>query len=91
MRCLITGCALVSVQEGWATWGDLFEVGDTYVFNAMLHKGEALRSYQRPVPYELKQLLIHESFAPTYFERRGVIVISKADASLNATAKEYLK
>lgn len=88
-RCIITGCAFVDTAYGETAWGDLFEVGDTYVFNAAVTQGETL--WERSLPRgDVKQLLTLPSFASPYFERRGVIVISKSDAKLNEVAREYV-
>lgn len=98
-RCVITGCALVSPQEEFCVWGDLHEVGSTWVFNGVVNQrdgetgnliGEAHRQYRSPPPDAIKQLVIHDSTVVPYFERRGVFVIAKSLASLNQAAKEYL-
>lgn len=90
MVCLITGCTL----ERGGSWvrGDLHAEGGCYVFNAALnhHKGsafgEAYWQYDGDTPDE-KVLTIDR---PHYFERRGVIVIPQAYATLNEAAQRYI-
>lgn len=90
MKCLITGCALIREGDDAVVWGDLFEVGDTYVFNACLNHGEAAWQFypDNNVPLHIKSLTCDDR---QFFERRGVIVVAKANASLNQAAKDYIK
>ena len=82
---LITGCGL-TINEDFRVWGDLFEVGDCYVFNAC-GPGEGLAKPLRP---EMKQLSVADSMYENYFERRNVFVIPKAEATLNQAALDYV-
>lgn len=90
MKCIITGCCLIDATDGWAVWGDLWEVADTYVFNACLPAETEAAWQKNPIiPAHLKSLTIHAG--ARYFERRGVIVVSLIDATLNKVAEEYIK
>lgn len=72
--------------------GDLHEEGGCFIFNAVLNphkgpmRGEAYWQFDGE-PYELKALELHGN----YFDRRGVIVVSKSYASLNDAAAHYLE
>ena len=89
-KCIITGCTL----ERGGSWvhGDLHVAGDCYIFNAVLnpHKGsafgEAYWQYDEDT-FDDKVLTID---SPHYFERRGVIVIPRAYATLNEAARRYV-
>ena len=93
-RCIITGCAFVDSEGLMAAWGDLWEVGDCYVFNATTNyqhnPGETFWQFSLP-PDEIKQVITHRSPQQPYFERRAVLVIDKAACYLNQAAKDYLK
>lgn len=89
-NCIITGCSLV--RGGSWVHGDLHEEGGCYIFNAVLNtskglaQGEAAWEYDGE-PQDLKVVEIRGN----YFERRGVIVVSKAYARLNDAALHYLE
>ncbi|HYE38135.1 hypothetical protein [Methylocaldum sp.] len=86
-QCYITGCALYLSTRTCCAWGDLFIFGDMYIFNASTYKEEAILSYHSPETHrEQRCLIVHGN---DYFERRGVFVINKRDAELNAIAKMY--
>lgn len=90
--CLITGCRLVIAVEGkkHTSWGDLHKVGDeTLVFNAVLQDGETFWEYGKPREGVKEVSIIGDN--PRYFERRGVIVFERADASFNDLAAEHLR
>jgi hypothetical protein len=79
-ECIITGCTLLSPDLGGAHLnGDLFELGDCYIFNA---------NPQLLAPLDF-------AYAKTvtvsrYFARRHVYVFAKSAAELNEAAKEYI-
>lgn len=91
MRVLITGCGLFDQNAERWVWGDLWEVWDTYVFNAVLHEGQTSWSYGVPEALKTRNFLLINHEANNYFERRGVIVVPKLDARLNFTAMKYLQ
>lgn len=83
-RVLITGCGL-TVDPFFRIWGDLWEEGDCYVFNACGEGG----GLSTPFTSATKQLIMHES-AHDYFARRNVYVVAKDRAELNAAAIAYI-
>lgn len=91
MTCIITGCALVDDRQGRCVWGDLHEIGESYVFNAVLDHGETAWQHGAPVHDHMKQLVIADKCpADAWFERRGVFVLAKQWGELNRPAREYL-
>lgn len=92
MTCLITGCALVTPLNDYA-WGDLYQIGDIWVFNATRDNGET--NWQHGVDLKAhaneRQLILSAHLSEAhYFERRGVIVIGREWAQLNDVALAYL-
>lgn len=84
-RCIITGCDIQILN--YHQHGDLFELADCYIFNAV---GEA--SYgDKFYSSASRCLLVRDSLHLAYFERRNVFVIAKSDAILNEAAKAYLE
>jgi hypothetical protein len=87
-QCLITGCQLFDATAQKGVHGDLFTCGDLYIFNAVLDAaGEAAWIHQMPEPTNPRALRIE---VPEFFERRGVIVVHSAFASLTESAHAYL-
>lgn len=87
-QCLITGCELHSPTEGWWVHGDLFRIGTSYVFNAVLNEmAEANKQYGNTVPSWKNVLTIDGQ----YWEKRGVFVIPILNAELNQVAKDYVE
>ena len=87
-KCIITGCEFYSPQDMRHVRGDLFEIGNCYIFNALTDgNGNAAWKDGRP---GLGDMIIG-SRNDAYFERRGVFVFSKTDAEFNDRAEEYLK
>ena len=78
--CIITGCDLVQGED--VIRGDLWELGDSYIFNAA---GD-FRG-RRPSPFHI--VLFHDHHL-NYFERRNVFVFRKASAQLSYAAAAYL-
>lgn len=88
-NCVITGCALWIPSEGKALWGDLHELQGIWCFNGATRLGEgAAWQYAEP-PASTKTLCIRDGAA--YFERSGIVTVSKSDASLNSAALAYLE
>ena len=82
-RVVITGCGL-ALEFGSHHWGDLWEEGDCWIFNACGEE-DGLDD-----PLEDTQKILYSNF-DSYFQRRNVFVIPKLAAELNQAAKEYLK
>ena len=82
-RCLITGCTLFAVGEDKQVYGDLYVLGDVYIFNAIRdEEGDAYWHYTNI----LSGNVVSAHWG--YFELRGVIVFKHpvfSDAAL-----EYL-
>lgn len=85
-KCIITGCDLQVKSGGMWCHGDLWVEGDCYIFNACVEGGEVLWVYSE---YDEGGRLLTIDYGE-YFERRGVIVVSKACAYLNSQAREYI-
>ena len=81
---VITGCGL-ALEFGSHHWGDLWEEGDCWIFNACGSE-EGLDE-----PLEDTQRILYVSGDSSYFQRRNVFVIHKNVAELNLAATEYLK
>ena len=87
--CIITGCDLVT--ESFWQHGDLFQLGDVYVFNAC---GEPEFVEYRSAHSRLasvRYLEIAGSLHRNYFERRNVYVVAKSQATLSPAAREYVE
>lgn len=91
--CIITGCALVDpTHERWVH-GDLWVVGTSWVFNAVMNRqGDTAWNYEAfPAIDRARALVIRRDAAQVdYFERRGVIVLAREAAELNPPAVEYV-
>ena len=85
-NCIITGCNLIFAGSNSWQHGDLWEVGETYIFNAV---GE-LHGYPYPSILEHCSIVLAESSHHNYFERRNVYVFAKAVAVLVGCAVEYV-
>lgn len=91
MKCIITGCAMqLEGHPGMWLAGDLFEVGDCYVFN-----GNQDRDASQPrwmmgnSPHYRKRVELLASLGGA-FENKGVFVAPKDDWRLNAEAAAYI-
>lgn len=88
-KCLITGCRFIDRAHLRHVWGDLHQSGSAVIFNAVLDGGEAAWSHDMAeVGEHEKTVSVHPVFP--FFERRGVIVFDKYNASFNEQAKLYL-
>ena len=83
-RPVITGCGL-ALEFGSHHWGDLWEEGDCWIFNACGDE-DGLDD-----PLEDTRKILYVSGDSSYFQRRNVFVIHKNVAELNLAATEYLK
>ena len=91
MTCLITGCLLVKDRGDLAVWGDLHQIEDCYVFNAVLdERGEADWNPDHVLHSHLKYLELAGVFFPS-FGRRGVIIFPRWAATLSAAALAYIR
>jgi hypothetical protein len=91
LRTIITGCALYDEAQGSSVWGDLWSLGEVYIFNAVLRpNGEAAWSYGEKPQEGTKYVTVNGAF-DEYFERRGVFVLRKISSTLSLAAQEYLK
>jgi len=79
--CVITGCAL-SLPDGSWVWGDLFQEGDCWVFNA---SNDPVEETITPGAKILSVL------SDEYFERRRVYVIKMVDAHPNRRAADHMR
>ncbi len=86
MTCIITGCTAMNREGAWVG-GDLFRIGDCYVFNSILNDetGQTAWRYQG-TPFYSKLIVLKY-----YFERRGVLVAKVTDCDLNTAAEEYIR
>jgi len=82
---MITGCGL-AVSLEYHFWGDLWEEGDCWIFNATGSE-EGLDA-----PLNPNAKILYLTFSNVhYFQRRNVFVIHKGDAILNTPAVKYLE
>ena len=88
MTCLITGADLY-LGEGMGFHGDLFEVGECYVFNAVMNTGGQYPVMLTVVPNGPRTLVVHRS-VDNLFEKRGVVVVPKGLAALTDEAEAYI-
>jgi hypothetical protein len=88
---IITGCMLVDAPNERRVWGDLWEEGDCYIFNAVLRHNQGAGAAWEFIPWaEDGQKAVRIDLRARIFERRGVIVFQKDHASLNQVASDYL-
>lgn len=92
---IITGCRLYDREQDREVWGDLWNVGGNFLFNACVVQGESdwkpINKFSEPErPGKVEKTLTAN--LSCCFERRGVIVIPYAAAPvLNYNAQIYLK
>ncbi|MGD9674519.1 MAG: hypothetical protein AB7U98_13685 [Candidatus Nitrosocosmicus sp.] len=85
-QCVITGCAM-QVGNAYA-WGDLHELGDTWIFNGVPTKDARMVWVHYPPAADQKILIVTNPDAT--FTRRGLCVIPKSCAELNLVAKRHI-
>lgn len=90
MKCIITGCAmqLEADPDMWLP-GDLFEVGDCYVFNGNQDRQRPRPAWLTRPPLYTKRLELLTSLGGA-FENKGVFVAPKDEWRLNAEAAAYI-
>ena len=86
IECIITGCDLIAGNR--KAHGDLHAGGQCYVFNAVLDNHGQTSWLYRPFEEGHRFLSLHEG--ADYWERRGVIVIPKMNATFNQAAADYI-
>jgi len=85
--CILTGCYFHSPLEGKYVRGDLHRIGDCYIVTANTEAtSNAAWHYGAPPASDM----VVGAMQSSYFERRGVIVFTKAVATFNRQAEEYL-
>ena len=84
-NCLITRCRLVVAER--SIRGDLHEMGNVFIFNAVLREGEAAWEPGAGRGWNSNEKIIDTR---DYFERRGVFVILRSGAMLNQSARDYI-
>lgn len=82
--CKITGCDFLDPAQGRWAHGDLHRVGDCWVFNAVLRKGETAWTQTGAIgPLRIAALA-------DWWERRGVLVVPCDKARLSVKAILYI-
>ena len=87
LKCIITGCDLYFPDANKRAHGDLFSLGDVYIFNAVLKDGETLTLEADGLADKFIQF---DMYTRAYFERRGVFTIRKVDAELSPSAERHV-
>lgn len=85
-HCLITGCTLIFPNEDSWQSGDLYVIGDMYIFNAVGERNYDMDSGDRIYTKEIR----FSHFAD-WFEKRNVYVFPKYYGMLNEGARKYLE
>jgi hypothetical protein len=85
--CIKTGCDLHDDALGRTVHGDLFEMEEVYIFNAVLKDGQSCWLSE---PSNANRETLHILDGQTYFERRGVIVVRKFSAIPNSCLRQFL-
>ena len=88
MTCLITGADLY-LGEGMGFHGDLFEVGECYVFNAVMNTDKQYPIMVTVDPKGARTLVVRRS-VENLFEKRGIVVVPKSLAELSPEAEAYV-
>lgn len=90
--CIITGCDIQfaaevhdSLSEPLLQHGDLWELADCYIFNAVGEPQPGSKS-----GHSSYLLTVRAGDRLNYFERRNVFVVPKSEASLNPAAIKYV-
>jgi hypothetical protein len=90
----ITGIVLFVGDEAFNA--DLFQQGETYIFNANQHnvsdqyEGTLGRSYTERTGVKFARILEGER-SDTWFDRRGVFVVHQDDVRFSVEALEYME
>jgi hypothetical protein len=84
-RCIITGIAVISPHDPFL-WvpADLFDAGEYYLINGNVVG--TIPQWIEGEPFYSRTITLNH----TYFEKRGVFLIHKTEAVLNAAAEDYL-
>lgn len=82
--CLITGCDFLDLVQNRWVHGDLFRVGDTYIFNPVKDRWmNPLWHYQS----EPSKMLVKSD---EYVEIAGIIAVEAGLMKLSPVAEEYI-
>ena len=85
-KCIITGCTLIDTAQDRQVHGDLHQLANTYIFNAVLDRGGEA-AWQEGTATNGRAIYVDSNHC---FERRGVIVCNIISAYLNTAAFNYL-
>lgn len=87
--CIITGCLLMLEGSSSVAVGDLFVIGDRFVFNGNVGSDGQLRWFDdEPPARHLRRLVL--PFGTPYFERRGVLITAADRSLITWEAAEYV-
>lgn len=91
-KCIITGVKVVPHPTHYATpdkgyAADLFEMGEVYIINANVGSGDEDDDRLHDVDPSMRIIYLDGD----HFVKRGVFVINKKAARLNAVAEAYIK
>jgi hypothetical protein len=87
-RCLITGCDLVCINTASTAHGDLHQVGEAFIFNAVRDAHGETHWRHEEAPRSTRLIYVHTDHA---FERRGVIVFHTTAAQLSDEARRHIQ
>lgn len=87
---LITGCALSIPAEGKAVWGDLWFIGQSFVFVANCKGFDTDWLYGDEALSLLNAKAIHLVYNAPYLDRRGVVVFDRKYGAFNGDALAHM-
>lgn len=93
-QCIITGCIFVDTGSGRYLVGDLFQINtNTFAFNGNCNQkdGKASWVYGPQFEVEDRKVISLKRGGIDYFEKRGVVVLSRDQFEFNEAAAEYVK
>lgn len=86
-KTIITGCDLHG--PGFIAHGDLWEVGDMWLFNAVGNEAMWEENADRE-DFHQSPCVVVLDYESNYWERRGVFVFQRDTSLLNEAAKQYI-
>lgn len=93
MTCMKTGCALKTFAHVGHFWGDMHCLpGGLFVFNAVTVRDNHAVELMSDLPASLPTYYLHDTdkTGDTFFERRGVFVMSVTSLGWNEALRDYL-
>lgn len=91
-RCIITGCNFVDPFSNRYLIGDLYQINhDTFAFAGNQQNGSALWLYGEVNGHNSPRSISLKPAGANYFEKRGVVVLSRDQFDFNEAAAEYVK